>query len=310
MSVPPSPQGMGSMSRLHLQSGPFTKVPSAPIAANIPNTTSSSLPQNSWGKVPELSLGWQDSPMQGNADPYLVLQLANQLGQPVDLPLQPLCLGVRGTCTEPGDIDGVRGTCRHPLRALCCCWHLSAPSHPRQPALTSLEALSLLPGDHPGAGRVAGDGVVIPGVTQAVTILAGVVSATREHTGCQDSRAGHTQSGMSQPGSQHWSLLSGSSAHDARALGRGQKQRNVSGLLPAAINFLSRLWNSTALLAPPAAFRAFFCPRQTPAIWGIQAPVPSQLHLTGAGFAAQWLWWISDRKSCCHPDCPCLNGCP
>lgn len=193
MTVSPSLQGMGSGSLLHLQSGPFTKVPCAPIAANIPNTMSSSLPQNSWGKVLESSLGRQDSPTQGNAGPYLVLQLANQLGQPVNLSLQPLCLGVRGTCTEPGDSDGVRGTCRHPPRALCCCWDLSAPSHPRQPALTSLEALSLLPGDHPGGGRVAGCRVVIPGVTQAVTILAGVVPATREHTGCQDSRAGHAQ---------------------------------------------------------------------------------------------------------------------
>lgn len=53
------------------------------------------------------------------------------------------------------------------------------------------------------------------------------------------------------------------------------------------ITFLSCLWNSTALLAPPGAFSDFFCPRQTPATWGIQAPeaVPSQLHLTGAGFA-------------------------
>lgn len=75
----------------------FENVPCAPI----PKTMPSSLPQNSWAKVPGLSLGWQDSPTQGNAGSYLVLQLANQLGQPVDLPFQPLCLGVRGTCTEP-----------------------------------------------------------------------------------------------------------------------------------------------------------------------------------------------------------------
>lgn len=108
---------------------------------------------------------------------------------------------------------------------------MSAPSHPRQPTLTSLEALSLLPGDHPGGGRVAGCRVVIPGVTQAMPILAGVVPATREHTGCQDSRAGHAQSTMSQP----WSILSGSSANDTRPLGEPQCPLcpGSAGILPA-----------------------------------------------------------------------------
>lgn len=169
----------------------------------------------------------------------------------------------------------------------------------------------MLPGDHPGGGRVAGHGVVIPGVTQAVTILAGVVPATREHAGCQDSRAGHTQSGMSQ----HWSILSGSSADDARppgeqqcphwaqavqasflhhplasaSVGSGSETEECRGLLAAAITFPSCLWNSTALLAPPAALRDFLCPRQTPATWGIQAPVAVLSWLA----APYWGWFCS-----------------
>lgn len=80
----------------------------------------------------------RDSPTAGNAGPYLVLQPANQLGQPVDLPLQPLCLGVGGTCGEAGGSDGARGAHGYPLRAPLP----SGEEHHLQLSITSV----LLPG--------------------------------------------------------------------------------------------------------------------------------------------------------------------
>lgn len=139
----------------------------------------------------------------GNAGPYLVLQPADQLSQPVDLPLQSLCLGVWGTCAEPQGSDGAQGTRGHPKvptalqgrRASPPCCHqdhssLLQTTSPyqcggKQPSLTSLETLPMLLGDHPAGGRVAGHGAVIPGVRQTMASLAGVVPATGEHAGHQ-----------------------------------------------------------------------------------------------------------------------------
>lgn len=86
--------------------------------------------------------------------------------------------------------------------------------------LTSREDLPMLPGDHPAGGRVAGHGTVIPGVHQTVASLAGVVPATREHTGCQ----GEQSWARTALGSQDWNILFGSSA---RPLGEQQCARHA-----------------------------------------------------------------------------------
>lgn len=73
------------------------------------------------------------------------------------------------------------------------------------------------------------------------------------------------------------------------SVGSGSETEERRGLLAAAITFSSCLWNSTALLAPPAALRDFLCPRQTPATRGIQAPVAVLSWLA----APYWGWFCS-----------------
>lgn len=105
--------------------------------------------------------------------------------------------------------------CPQPLQA--------ASAAGKRPLLTSLEALPVLPGDHPVGGRVAGHRAVVPGVHQTVASLAGVVPATREHMGGQGGQSwAHTAQRESAPGSRHRSSLFGSSATNTRPLGEQQ----------------------------------------------------------------------------------------
>lgn len=97
------------------------------------------------------------------------------------------------------------------------------------PLLTSQEALPMLPGDHPAGGRVAGRGTVVPGVHQTVASLAGVVPATREHTGCQ----GGQSRARTALGSQDWSILFGSSARSPGAQQCPRRAQAAQASLPS-----------------------------------------------------------------------------
>lgn len=113
---------------------------------------------------------------------------------------------MRGAGRHPPRVPLPSGEAEHHLRAATGTTD-PVPKHPRprqaageagkRPPLTSREALAVLPGDHSAGGRVAGHRAVIPAVHQAMTSLAGVVPATREHMGHQGAEPG--TSSMSWP---------------------------------------------------------------------------------------------------------------